>query len=308
MRIAAYNVENMFERPAAMNLPEWSDGRQKLEDFAELNNIIAQDQYSAADKERMLEIMHGHPGLLQNRVSRFLRLREYRGKLTRKTGNEFQIAVDGRDDWIGWFELVEQPIKAAAIDNTARIVREVAADVLCIVEADDRNALKRFNDEVLPRVGGIPYDHVMLIDGNDDRGIDVGILTRNGFPIKSMISHVHDRDTTGTIFSRDCAEYLIPLPAGEHLLLLVNHFKSKGFGSQASSNKKRERQAARVRDTYQQRLDEGHPLIAVLGDLNDVPDSAPLKPLVGNGSDLIDVMAHPQFTGDDRPGTHGNGT
>jgi endonuclease/exonuclease/phosphatase family metal-dependent hydrolase len=308
MRIATYNVENMFERPAAMNLPEWEDGRPVLEDFAELSNLIAKTIYTPEDKERILEIMSGYPGLLPNRVSGFLRLREYRNKLTKKIANKHQVAVNGRDDWIGWFELVEEPVKAAAIDNTGRIVREVAADILCIVEADDRTALRRFNTEILPRVDATPYDHVMLIDGNDDRGIDVGLLTRESFPIKSMISHVHDRDDVGTIFSRDCAEYLIPLEGGEHLLLLVNHFKSKGFGSQTSSNKKRKRQATRVRDIYQARLAEGHDLIAVLGDLNDVPDSDPLAPLVADGSDLTDVMVHAAFTSDGRPGTHGNGT
>jgi endonuclease/exonuclease/phosphatase family metal-dependent hydrolase len=307
MRIAVYNVENMFQRPAAMNLPTWEEGRQILDDYAELCTLTEKAAYTPADKDRMLEIMQRYPGLAANRQSRFLRLREYRKKLITKVAGKYRVAVDGRADWLGWFELVEAPIKAVAIANTARIVRDVSADVFCVVEADDRTALKRFNSDVLPGVQGRPYDHVMLIDGNDERGIDVGIMTRHDFPILSIVSHVHDRDGAGTIFSRDCAEYLVPGSGGERLLLIVNHFKSKGFGSQVSSNKKRERQAARVREIYQERRGEGFTLIAVLGDLNDVPDSAPLQPLVGNGSDLTDVMAHPKFVGDGRPGTHGNG-
>ena len=46
----------------------------------------------------------------------------------------------------------------------------------------------------------------------------------------------------------------------------------------------------------------------MLGDLNDVPASDPLKPLVADGSTLTDVMVHALFTGDGRPGTHANGT
>ena len=46
MRIAAYNVENMFERPVAMNMPEMEEGRPALEDHAELNNLIAKENYS----------------------------------------------------------------------------------------------------------------------------------------------------------------------------------------------------------------------------------------------------------------------
>ena len=53
---------------------------------------------------------------------------------------------------------------------------------------------------------------------------------------------------------------------------------------------------------------EGSTLVAVLGDFNETPDGAPLKPLLKDGSDLVDVMVHPAFVGDGRPGTHGNGT
>lgn len=85
-------------------------------------------------------------------------------------------------------------------------------------------------------------------------------------------------------------------------------FKSKGFGGFAVANAKRKRQAKRVNDIHKARLQEGVDPIAVVGDLNDTPDSDPLTPLLANGSPLVDVMAHPKFVGDGRPGTHGNGT
>ena len=37
------------------------------------------------------------------------------------------------------------------------------------------------------------YRHVMLVDGNDERGIDVGIMTKTGFDILDIRSHVGDR-------------------------------------------------------------------------------------------------------------------
>ena len=45
----------------------------------------------------------------------------------------------------------------------------------------------------------------MLVDGNDDRGIDVAIMTRNRFEIASIRSNVDKSDSKGIIFSRDCA-------------------------------------------------------------------------------------------------------
>jgi hypothetical protein len=34
-------------------------------------------------------------------------------------------------------------------------------------------AVNRFNNSVIPKIHGQKYDHTMVIDGNDDRGIDV---------------------------------------------------------------------------------------------------------------------------------------
>lgn len=181
-------------------------------------------------------------------------------------------------------------------------------DVLCVIEAEDRTGLKRFNDEVIPKVGVKPFDHVMLIDGNDDRGIDVGIMTGGGFEIIRMKSHVDDVDAEGIIFSRDCAEYEVKTARGNTLLLLINHFKSKGFGKLAETAAKRLRQATKVRQIYEERIAEGFEYVAVIGDLNEIPDEAPMTPLLREGSDLTDIMAHPKFGGDGRPGTHSNGT
>jgi hypothetical protein len=69
-------------------------------------------------------------------------------------------------------------------------IKDVDADILAIVEAEDRPGLVRYNNELL---GGM-YRHVMLVDGNDERGIDVGILTKPGFPIHTIRSHVDARD------------------------------------------------------------------------------------------------------------------
>lgn len=169
-------------------------------------------------------------------------------------------------------------------------------------------ALHRFNELVITHVGGTKYDHIMLIDGNDERGIDVGIMTRSAFNITSIISHVDDNDENGQIFSRDCPEYYIKTPSGNTLLVLVNHFKSKGYGSQAENDSKRERQATRVKDIYKDRVDQGFQYIAIVGDLNDIPNRPPLKPLLNNELGLTDVMNHTKFISDGKDGKYGNGT
>jgi endonuclease/exonuclease/phosphatase family metal-dependent hydrolase len=311
MRLATFNVENMFERVAIMNLQTWDQGKEVLQDFSRLTELTQKQQYTADDKNEILLLMEKNEGLLTSGESTYIRLNEIRGKFLKKQqGGQMTIVPDGRDDWIGWFELKKEPVKEKAIENTARVIREINSDVLCIVEADSRIALSRFNEMIIPSVGASKYDHVMLIDGNDDRGIDVGIMTKQPFGIESIKSHVDDFDAQGNkIFSRDCAEYTIKTPSGKALLLLVNHFKSKGYGSPTQSNAKRKRQATKVREIYEQRLNNnGFQYIAIVGDFNDSPDSDPLTPLLANNSSLTDVTVHNKFISDGRGGTYGNGT
>ncbi|MBY0506204.1 MAG: hypothetical protein K2X03_19965 [Bryobacteraceae bacterium] len=306
MRLATYNVENLFRRPAAMNQATWAQGNPALADLRKLNQWVNLPTYSNSVKSQILATMGKYPGLLTRGDSKFLRLREIRDKLVRRRAAGPQIEVNGRDEWVGWFELVEEDLDDQAILNTGRILGLVNADVQCVMEVENRTALRRFNEQVLTDVGVSPFDHAMLIDGNDERGIDVGLLHRAPFTLQSMLSHAEDEDAAGEIFSRDCAEYSLRTPAGNTLLLLVNHFKSK-LPPPAASNAKRLRQATRVREIYDQRIAEGVQFIGILGDFNDTPDSAPLQPLLEPASGLTDIMQHPAFTGDGRPGTFANG-
>jgi endonuclease/exonuclease/phosphatase family metal-dependent hydrolase len=305
MRVASFNVENLFERAVALNLPTWGDGRRALELHASLNALLNSKVYSPADKETIVK------GLTELGLDKaddggsFAELRQNRGRLLKRVNGTIQIVAQGRDDWIGWVELKTREVNELATRHTAMVVRDVAPHILAVVEVESRPALKRFSDMLLPRVQAKPFAHAMLIDGNDDRGIDVGIMTREKYEITRMLSHVDDSDAKGQIFSRDCAEYAISTPKNGTLVVLVNHFKSKGFGSQVSSNKKRERQARRVAAIYKQ-LHALEPHVMVLGDLNDTPDSTPLAPLLSS-TGLQDISAHPKFTGDGRPGTFKDG-
>lgn len=92
------------------------------------------------------------------------------------------------------------------------------------------------------------------------------------------------------------------------MIVLINHFKSKGYGTPKQSNAKRRAQAAQVDKIYAALRKAGNKYLAIVGDFNDTPDSWPLAPLLGRGSDLKDVSEHPKYKSDGRPGTFGNGT
>lgn len=308
MRIAAFNVENLFDRARALNLSTWAEGRTVLERHARVNQLLGQASYSAADKQRIAELLDQLGLAAADDGGAFVLLRQNRGRLVRRPRDGgLEIVAGGRSDWIGWVELKTEPVDELATRHTAMVMRDVAPDVLGVVEAENRVALKAFSSVVLDAVGAEPLPRVMVIDGNDDRGIDVGIMARAGFEIDQIRSHVDDTDADGEIFSRDCPEYAITTPSAARLVVLVNHLKSKGFGRAADSNAKRMRQAKRVAEIYARLRDGGEANVAVLGDLNDIPGSAPLAPLLDD-TDLRDISAHPDFTDDGRPGTYANGT
>lgn len=165
----------------------------------------------------------------------------------------------------------------------------------------------KFINILFKAVGATPYSHIMLIDGNDDRGIDVALMTKPAYEIVRIRSHVDDTDADGLIFSRDCPEYTVATPGGKRLVVLVNHLKSKGFGGQPSSNARRERQAKRVAEIYEGLINDGEQYVAVVGDFNDFPGSPPLDPLLAQ-TDLKDISTHAGFDNGGREGTFGNCT
>jgi hypothetical protein len=56
IRIASYNVENLFARPKALNGVDWADGRPILDAFEKVNALMAKAEYTAAVKQQLMSI------------------------------------------------------------------------------------------------------------------------------------------------------------------------------------------------------------------------------------------------------------
>ena len=92
-----------------------------------------------------------------------------------------EVVAGGRDDWVGWVELRPTGRRAGDAPHGRGDPRR------------GRRRARRDRGREPPRAAGFSstcqpgaapaYPHVMLIDGNDDRGIDVGILTQ-GYPLE----------------------------------------------------------------------------------------------------------------------------
>ncbi len=155
---------------------------------------------------------------------------------------------------------------------TADTMLAVNADVFALQEVESLDVLKQFRNKHLG--GPRSWPHALVIDGNDPRKIDVGVLSK--FPIVHARSWQHLRDGERFVFDRDCLEVDIEAPMGT-VTLFINHFKSmrrpnrtQGSG-RALTRDRRVKQAQTVRDIIQRRFgpDPSMAPFVVLGDFND---------------------------------------
>jgi endonuclease/exonuclease/phosphatase family metal-dependent hydrolase len=322
MRLASFNVENLFARAKVLNTATWAEGRPRLAAFERFNRTAQRVFYRKADKRQMLADLEtlevitraSSDGRLirqPNLAAQLAILRENRGDfMIERRATGIEIVATGRADWIGWLELVVEPVDEVAIRMTARVIKDLAAGVLAVVEAEHRPSLVRFNEAMLAN----RYRHVMLVDGNDQRGIDVGLLTTARRPITHIQSHVDDRDTRNPnlmrrdnrLFSRDAPVFTVDCGA-ENLHVVVNHLKSQSRTGDEPPDNLRTRQSTRLAAIYRRLRRAGATYIAMVGDFNRGPDAngghPSLEELFRPALGLVDAFSLAQFDAGPRLGT-----
>ncbi len=278
MRIATFNTENLFTRAKVLNFKDNTEGDKILRKIADLQAELDKTVY---DKAKILS--------LYNELKEYIEISEERGKLFKRKLSAIKgVAANGVDDWDGSIQFKRAKFSDTTRLNTARVLKALKADVQCLVEVESRDTINSFSSDML---GNQKFPYNILIDGNDPRGIDVGILSR--FPIKNLRTNIFTKEKPASksfIFSRDCLEVELEIAAGKSLYILCNHFKSKGYSaSQATSDARRRLQANAVKDILKNRYNLKTDMVVVLGDFNDTPDSKPLKDLLAVPN-LFDVL------------------
>lgn len=179
----------------------------------------------------------------------------------------------------------------------AEIIRS-GVDILAVQEVEDKDTLKRFNKEHL----GGEYKYLTVIDGNDRRLIDVGILSKYPFgAITSWQFYPDPKNPGEPIFSRDLLQVeILNLDTREHLFtFFITHLKSKFIPWQCKEeceekqreedNQKRLRQCEAIEKIIEQQMGRDQRFI-VAGDFNDTPDSEYLTPLLNGKLGLVNIV------------------
>lgn len=199
----------------------------------------------------------------------------------------------------------------------AERIREIDLDVLCVQEVEDIDALREFNDANVGD-GGLRglYPHIALIEGNDPRFIDVGVMSKR--PLGGVTSWQHARhpdDPDQRIFSRDLLEIDVLTADFSRVALKIfnTHLKSQfipaGAGDPVTEKEaadlRRKRQAEMAARIIAKRTTRRTAFL-VLGDLNDEPGAACLAPLtesaeLGLTDALADVVESRPFSDDPAP-------
>tara|TARA_R110000751_G_scaffold189187_2_gene295146 strand:+ start:683 stop:1792 length:1110 start_codon:yes stop_codon:yes gene_type:complete len=216
---------------------------------------------------------------------------------------------------------------------TALAIAQADADILCMQEVDNLDALHAFEYGYLFKMIGRGYMRKYMIEANDSRGIDVAIMmreeTRDGQKIEfqRMESHayltyadleLYDEDIARTnqpgdkIFRRDCLEIDVKV-GGRPLTIYITHFKSMGSARDGVEGRivtmpVRAAEAKAVRHIIEKRFGKDSAASkrwVICGDMNDYQERVLITGDYANGFDFepisedmsaLDVLTNDGFS------------
>lgn len=199
-------------------------------------------------------------------------------------------------------------------EKIAERIKTMNVDVLAVQEVEHIDILRQFNHKFLDNL----YPHVILVEGNDTRLIDVGILSR--LPVGNIVSHqtaTHPDAPDRRVFGRDLLQVEILDRRGRKLFNLYNthlksHFVPPGTDPEQGrldADRRRQQQAETISRIIS-RMERSDAKFILLGDMNDPPESpflqamrsADRRQLVNALTDAVETRPPKRETAGQGPG------
>lgn len=280
LRIATFNIENLFARPEFADPSRSGDNRVGMyvfQDEDEAKSVRRMAEATLSDDARQLTAQ----ALLDTQAD-VIALQEVDGESALQLFRDVYLAP------------ALAPRIAAGVKHRLPALRQQAQ----AQPGDPLSNLKKLIAEARGEIERATlYSSLRVIEGNDKRGIDVGVLSRR--PLGRVTSHAHwtyrdfglwtpelaaaiegerrnrddlpSRGTAGDrIFRRDCLEVDIDAGEGRTLTLFICHFKANPPHREAT-HPIRLAEAKAVRRIIQMRFgkEARDAAWAICGDLND---------------------------------------
>ena len=174
------------------------------------------------------------------------------------------------------------------LDNLAQVIagmnRGKGPDILGIEEVENADVVR----DLLGKLKGQSYG-IVHVDSPDPRGIDTALIFNRGH-FSLLESHVYEVELKWRHTTRDILHAVLEDRAGQVVHVLVNHWPSRGGGTEVSEANRFE--AARTLSRAVERIFRRDPAahVVVLGDFNDEPTSSSIRT-------VLDVKPYPAEQG-----------
>jgi endonuclease/exonuclease/phosphatase family metal-dependent hydrolase len=247
-----------------------------------LNNLFSRYNFQAE-----IDAIHDSGSVTSEVLYRFgaedvFKIRSYQGRLVKPKDTEARALV-------------------------AQRIRRMNLDVLAVQEVEDIDTLRQFNREDLDGL----YPHIVLIEGNDPRLIDVGVMSK--LPIGSVTSWQRATSPEAPeelVFGRDLLEVeILNSQRNAKLCTLFNthlksnyvDFRTDPIVGREAANLRRARQARVMTRIIKERMRPDSRFV-VVGDMNDTPDSAPLSAFAQDTElRMVNALDNPRETHPAKP-------
>jgi endonuclease/exonuclease/phosphatase family metal-dependent hydrolase len=164
-------------------------------------------------------------------------------------------------------------------------IADSKADIVGLAEVENIGVLK----DIAYKAG---YPYFYLEEGNDPRGIDVGLLSKYRVDYKSHKNQPtpYKKDKSFK-FSRDCTEAFLNVD-GKNLYILTTHLKSKVNGGEGKNDEKRIGQVNGILDIISEiyKNSKSEPMILLMGDFNSNRHSEELNIIEKSGLKILNYL------------------